>query len=156
MKREDYLTSKQEEYYVQKRDAIKKTLGEINKSGFAAVRAIDKQPLVKIKRECEQILETRTPPKITGTEKNRIYERYKQLESELKDEMIPQHDMHPVTIVDGKRVVDWDKAKQVALEHVKRIQAGQDKKKVEFRNLGRLLDRDDTKLGSAERLRRME
>ena len=153
MKREDFLTVKQREYYEQKRNAIAKTLEDIKRSEFAAVRAVDKQPLIKIKKECEQILEARTPPKISGTQKNEVYERYKQLETELKNEMIPFSEMHPTVVVDGKRVVDWDKAKQVALEHVKRIEAGQDKKKVEFRNLGRLLDRDNPNVGSAERLR---
>ena len=153
-KPEDYLNPEQRKYYQEMKRTAERTLKNLPKAEYHAVRNADKSLIKKNIKRAEKVLDERTPPKLKGKAKDKVYREYKELREQLKHELLGKRDMHPTKTVNGVIVADMDKARQMAAAQVKRIEGGQDDKIRRMRNLGRLLDADDPGIGNAEQLRR--
>lgn len=153
-KPEDFLNPKQREYYEQMKRSGEQTLKDLPKSEFHGVRSMDKSLIRRHIKTADKILEERTSPKLQGKQKDKAWARYKQLKAELHTEMMTKKDMRPMKTLNGRIVADMEKARELAVEQVKRIEAGQDDKIREMRNLARSLEPDDPTIGNAESLRR--
>lgn len=151
----DYLNPKQREHYQQVKKNAERTLKNIGKSEYHAVRNMDKSLIRQQIKKADKVLDERTAPKLKGKAKDKAWQRYKELQTELHGEMLRKKDMHPTKTIDGGRIVaDMDKAKAMAYEQVKRIESGQDDKVREMRNLATMLEPDDPTIRDSEKLRR--
>lgn len=138
-KKAKYMGSATINYYKEELEKCNSVINSAGTSIYSTVRSVDVDAYRRKKRKIEKILSKITAPNPIGDEKNRKYERLKELEKELKVGMPTVTQMKKPTQGNIDKFLKWREKNK-----------GKD---IEWKNIARQINPDDPSFANIERLR---
>ena len=136
-----YLSGKDISKFELERKGIKNSLEMSKTSSYRTAQHIDTRPLMKRISEIDDLLERKTPPSLPDWKKNKLYLRMKELTRLIKEGMPTSNEMDKDSDENVEKNYQW----------IKRTE----KLQIEYRNICRIIDRNDMKISNIETMRRI-